>query len=131
LTEKEQGMTQQVFVYGTLLTGEYNNYWLNTAEKVCDQVIEGFWMVNLGSFPACIPVENDKGTILGEVWKVDDKTFARLDRLEGYPHFYDRKEVETSAGKAWIYCITDDKMNGVQVITSGSWKQFLKERTEE
>jgi gamma-glutamylcyclotransferase (GGCT)/AIG2-like uncharacterized protein YtfP len=117
---------EQVFVYGTLLSGEYNNRLLATSEKMGKEVVSGFTMVSLGAYPACIPDENATTPILGEVWRVDDETFQRLDRLEGYPHFYDRKEVDTFAGKAWIYCMHEENMrDNLEVIISGNWKQFL------
>jgi gamma-glutamylcyclotransferase (GGCT)/AIG2-like uncharacterized protein YtfP len=47
----------------------------------------------------------------GGLWKITDKCLVELDRYEGYPHLYDREEVEgvTSAGQrvtAFTYRMT-------------------------
>lgn len=60
-----------------------------------------------------MPVEEPeyRVPIFGEVWEIDDEMFRRTDRLEGYPHFYDRKEVDTPYGQAWIYFLNrEDSM---------------------
>jgi len=119
-----------VFVYGTLMKGEANNRLLKTSERMGTEIVSGFTMVSLGAYPACISDETSTTSVLGEVWKIDTETFQRLDRLEGYPHFYDRKEVDTFAGKAWIYFMPKEKRNEelYEKIQSGSWKQYLSER---
>ena len=119
----------QVFVYGTLLKGEYNNYLLEESELKGDASITGFVMHCLGSYPAITPVEGADVPVLGEVWEITPETFARLDRLEGYPHFYDRVEVETPFGTAWAYFIEDiEREEPANVILSGSWRQHRSER---
>lgn len=115
------------FVYGTLLSGERNNYLLETSTKLGKDTVPGFMMVNLGAFPALISTDSETvPPVLGEVWEIDADTLQRLDWLEGYPRLYDRKEVDTSFGKAWVYFMHEERVqDGLQVITSGSWKQFL------
>ena len=116
-----------VFVYGTLLSGEPNNkHYLGNSERMGNEVVSGFTMISVGNFPACIQNPNSEVSILGEVWKIDEETLKRLDYLEGYPHFYNRVEVDTFAGKAWMYCFPETKLNdSVHVISSGSWKEFV------
>ena len=118
----------KVFVYGTLLSEEPNNILLSSSKFLGEDSVEGFQMFNLGMFPACVPVsENFTGyaTIVGEVWEVDDETLKRLDYLEGYPNFYDRKEVETSFGKALIYFTPrqGDWLPDAPTIANGDWKK--------
>ncbi len=84
------------------------------------EVVCGFSMRNMGHFPACVQDNNSEKTILGEVWQATDETLKRLDRLEGYPNFYDRVEVDTFAGKAWIYI--NNKAAEYPEISSGDWK---------
>lgn len=114
-----------VFVYGTLLSGEINNRLLETSEKLGSDVISGYVMLNLGMFPALIPEDNASTPITGEVWKVSTATFQRLDVLEGYPHFYNREQVDTFAGKAWVYYMHERSagMRG-EIISHGNWKMF-------
>ena len=62
-------------------------------------------------------------SIIGEVWSVDEETFAYLDAIEGYPDFYDRRIIETSKGDAWIYFIKDVEMyTGVKQIPGQNGK---------
>jgi len=77
-------------------------------------------MYSLGGFP-CITEEGDT-PIAVEVYKVDEQVFSRLDMLEGYPDFYNRKEIETKYGTAWIYYIEDaDYMGELNKVESGRW----------
>ena len=97
----------RVFVYGTLKSGNTTRG-LNMfpdAEKVGNAVTSdsAYSLYDLGSFPAVGLKGNNK--ISGEVWEVDDETFAMLDSIEGYPNFYNRKQIQTSQGKAWVYYI--------------------------
>lgn len=117
-----------VFVYGTLLAGEPNNFFLKGSTKLGEDSVTGFLMKDLGPFPACVPNDNENNTIVGEVWEVSDETFKHLDRLEGYPDFYDRVLVDTFAGKAWIY--VNAGASSSPTIKSGDWKKYLIERDD-
>ncbi len=117
----------KVFVYGTLLSGESNNHrFLQTSVKKGNYALKGFTMYDLGSFPACIQSLHYGDVVVGEVWEVTNEVFQSLDYLEGYPRFYDRIEVDTFDGTAWIY-IHNEKPDGER-ISSGSWKEHLKEK---
>lgn len=112
-----------VFVYGTLLTGESNHHLLEGSELRGTEVANGFLMKDLGRFPACVEEADNHIPVIGEVWKVSPETFARLDRLEGYPYFYNRKQIPTFDGPAWIYFCNEERDR--PTITSGSWKKHL------
>lgn len=111
---------EKVFVYGTLLSGESNNHLLVTSEKLGDAQVEGLEMHNFGPFPACVLALTNEPVVKGEVWEVDKDTFQRLDWLEGYPDFYDRVEVKTNLGIAWVYIC--ENARGKPLIASGDWK---------
>jgi len=111
-----------VFVYGTLLSNEPNNHLLKTSKLLGDSKVSGLKMYDLGPFPACI-VSPEISEVLGEVWEIDDKTFQRLDYLEGFPNFYNRTLVDTKFGEAWVY-IHNEEPNG-EYIPSGNWKNHL------
>lgn len=106
----------KVAVYGSLKEGFGNHRLLTTSEKVGEDWVDGWTMYSLGGFPAI--VEGD-GSIKVEIYEVDDETFSRLDRLEGYPSFYDRKKVETSEGAAWIYYHHTPPAR--EIVESGEW----------
>lgn len=112
----------KVAVYGTLKQGHGNHTLLRDATYIGATVTEPtFTMYNLGAFPA-IEAEGDT-PISVEVYEVDDDTFERLDRLEGYPNFYNRRVVDTEYGKAWIYFIQGlSKVQPYQTkIEEGVW----------
>lgn len=116
-----------VFVYGTLLSGEPNHHFLKGARKLGEETTNAFRMVDLGHFPACVEDDNSEVDIFGEIWEITPEILRGLDYLEGYPRFYNRKEIHTSYGKAWIYFNNAEK--NAPEITSGNWKQHIHKST--
>lgn len=115
----------KVAVYGTLREGEGSSCLLENAVKLSTQRIDGFVMYSNGGFPYA--VEGD-GEMTIEVYEVDDRTFCRLDMLEGYPHHYDRKEIDVIGGKAWIYFVKEGhiRLDLLDVIPDGDWVEHRK-----
>ncbi len=112
-----------VAVYGSLREGLSNHDLLGNSKKVGDDIIGGWIMRSLTSFPYIHPSSRgDSDTIHIEVYEVEEDQMKILDRLEGYPAFYDRKVVETKYGEAWIYFI--DKVGEQVVVKNGDWKEF-------
>jgi gamma-glutamylcyclotransferase (GGCT)/AIG2-like uncharacterized protein YtfP len=95
---------QKVCVYGTLKKGKYNHPAIKDSKFVGECLLENYNMHTLGSFPGIKP---GKGTVVGEVYEVDDKTLYVLDRIEGHPHFYKREIVKTPLGESWVYILPD------------------------
>lgn len=63
--------------------------------------------------------------INGEIYEVDTPMFAALDKLEDYPHWYDRQihEMETEDGNiipCWIYMLKSfpEKMLQLEFLTN-------------
>lgn len=111
----------KVAVYGSLRQGmgnhrllEEGKAWYHGKDK-----LDGFIMYSLGGFPCVRSVFPEGNEIVVEVYEVDDETFARLDVLEGFPSFYDRKKVSTKYGDAWIYTIEREKSR--PVVEGGDW----------
>jgi len=98
----------KVFVYGTLKTGGairgLDSFGTSTIVGKATTQYPDFDMADLGAFPAVTAGEK---YISGEVWEVDDDTLEHLDAIEGYPNFYNRKQVDTTQGRAWMYYIAD------------------------
>ena len=124
-------MTNLVFVYGSLKKGFGNHRLLARAKFIANACIFDGKMLDLGAFPALIEGHMD---IEGELYAVDDATFAALDRLEGHPTFYERKKVEvypsTEEGgmdceEAWCYFLSEDSREHYEklcpVIEEGIW----------
>jgi len=49
------------------------------------------------------------------------KSLSRADHLEGYPRFYDRVQVPTSHGDAWVYFMRKVP-TGAKRINTGVWE---------
>jgi gamma-glutamylcyclotransferase (GGCT)/AIG2-like uncharacterized protein YtfP len=117
-------MQHRVFVYGTLLRGEGNHGLLAGAEFLGEHRTEPrFSLLQLGAYPGLI---SRGGTaVRGEVYRVNDAGLRRLDRLEDYPRLYDRTQLPTPFGRAWVYLyrgsITDRRPIG-----SGDWRSVSR-----
>lgn len=109
---------KKVFVYGSLKQGFGNHRLLEGSKYLGEAVTKPeFTMYDLGAFPAI--TRGGSSEIHGEVYEVDDNVFQRLDALEGYPNFYDRMQIETPYGEAWVYFV--DKSYNSSVIETGVW----------
>ena len=123
-------MTDLVFVYGTLKKGYSNHQLFKQAEFLAHATTSGI-MLNLGAFPAII---NGKARVFGELYKITPEILAFLDRLEGHPHFYERKLVDLKTQdidemgediKAWCYFLSKGAQEYYQevcpIIKNGVW----------
>lgn len=108
-----------VAVYGSLKKGFGNHRLLEKADFVGTDRISGWVMYHLGGFPGIIAGEGD---ISIELYKVNRTEFRHLDMLEGYPSFYNRKQVTTNEGEAWIYYLNDENMySDHPIVENGVW----------
>lgn len=115
-------MSDYVFVYGTLKRGFGNSVLLNEAEFVQEAVTEPkYTMRNLGFFPG-VQLEGNT-PISGEIYKVTDKEMERLDRLEGYPSFYNRTQIGIPGLEVtpWMYFLPKEGYQHNKVVPSGVW----------
>lgn len=104
-------MNNRVFVYGSLMGGHAVRglHKFTGVKKINNATTSkpDYSLFSLGAFPAV--TLNGPSKINGEVWAVDDTVFAELDAIEGYPDFYNRVEVATTSGVAWMYYLPDYK----------------------
>ena len=111
---------QLVFVYGTLKRGQRNAGFLRQAEYLGRHKTEArFWMYRFEDYPAVC--ENGRQAIHGEVYRVSDELMQMLDDLEWYPHFYQRIEISTVHGEAWMYVVRSELCRGKPRIP-GNWR---------
>merc|ERR1740130_1772804 len=95
----------QVFVYGTLKQGFFNHYVMegldaaDSTDRVREsavfvaaaQTCDSFQLVIGGRYNVPFLLNAPGSCIEGEVYLVDDATLARLDLLEGVPHYYQKQ----------------------------------------
>lgn len=126
--------TTTVAVYGTLRNG-YGNHWLWADDPQCTarpgtHRVAGFAMYSAwnGGFPYAVP--DPEFSIVAELIDVTPECMERLDRLEGYPHHYDRKVVvaTTEDGgtiEAWMYFAPAQRAKEIAmdcpIVPSGDW----------
>jgi len=118
-------MTHKVFVYGTLKEGQSNHRLLNRSLFTGRDAAPGILYTG-PAFPMAIEIGSLTGDpvvpmINGELYEVDDNTLENLDRLEGHPDFYERKEVTLESGQiAWIY-YWQGEIERLRFIPQGEW----------
>lgn len=118
-----------IAVYGSLRRDFGNHRILKDSEYLGEfKTKELFDLYSLGAYPFIS--ERGDTEITVELYKVVCPIIAQnLDRLEGYPSFYNRKVIEikdfTSELKTYIYYIIDKHsyINNNK-INSGDWKLF-------
>ena len=126
----------KVFVYGSLLSGMGNHPLLGNSKKLgISRSPKGFKMLDLGHFPGVVRSEDGIGDVVGEVYEVGDDTLRGLDRLEGYNSsnpengFYNRIEIETDLGKAFMYTINRGFCGRKEFVENGDWRTYYNQKT--
>ncbi|MBR4120297.1 MAG: gamma-glutamylcyclotransferase [Spirochaetales bacterium] len=116
----------RIFVYGTLMRGEYNHRLIESQELEGEGFIRGFNLYNLGHYPGIRPSKHPEHVVYGEVYLVDDRTLERVNQLEGEGSLYllqftevIMKDKTVSAG-VYVYNHICKKSTR---IYSGCWKQ--------
>eukprot|EP00316_Scyphosphaera_apsteinii_P012242 CAMPEP_0119318312 /NCGR_PEP_ID=MMETSP1333-20130426/46027_1 /TAXON_ID=418940 /ORGANISM="Scyphosphaera apsteinii, Strain RCC1455" /LENGTH=407 /DNA_ID=CAMNT_0007324457 /DNA_START=22 /DNA_END=1245 /DNA_ORIENTATION=- len=136
--------TYRVFVYGSLMRGLHNHHFIERATfHHTTKTRDTFCLIDSGSsFPyaistnSCFASQRSKPTaITGELWSVKEPILDSLDRLEGHPDFYRRREIELEDDDevAWMYFLYDPKFLKMiemsperypDVIPPGDWRTY-------
>ena len=96
-----------IFVYGTLRNGHSNHHLLK--EAYCHGIggTEASYAMYLISGYPYVTSSEARYPIIGELYAVDDDTLQTLDRMEGHPRYYERREtavmVSGAHHVAWMY----------------------------
>ena len=95
--------------YGSNLNKEQMAYRCPGAVPVGTMMLEGYEL--LFRAPGVLTIEeNAEGKVPIGIWKVDEQHEKALDRYEGYPRVYYKKEVEISKGrKAFVYIMNEGR----------------------
>lgn len=82
------------FVYGTLKRGFRNHVLLTDALMIQEATTRpSYRLYDFGPYPCLVHDKNGVG-VRGEIYEIDEKTLARLDRLEGNGVLYQRDTIE-------------------------------------
>jgi gamma-glutamylcyclotransferase (GGCT)/AIG2-like uncharacterized protein YtfP len=97
-----------VFVYGTLKKNYQNNNYLSDAKYIGTAETTEKYSMREHSFHYPAVIESEQEYIIkGELWICSDRTLKLLDRLEGIPDLFYRKEIpiiqDAKVLNAWIY----------------------------
>ncbi len=96
-----------IFVYGTLRNGHCNHHLLKDAYCYGIGSTESSYAMYLVSGYPYITSSETRYPIVGELYGVDDETLNLLDRMEGHPRYYERREISVTVGgtlyTAWMY----------------------------
>lgn len=96
------------FSYGLFLDTE--RLALNeNSEEILGVAFLPFHKLLFDTHATVVKTDNEKDTVWGILYKINNETLRSVDLIEGYPIYYNRslKEVFTSNGKeeAWVYFI--------------------------
>ena len=109
----------RVFVYGTLKRGQRNAHFMRGAKYFGRHLTDNLYsMYEFEDYPAVC--RDGIHAIAGEVYGVSDRQFRMLDDLEWYPHFYQRIEILTAWGEAWMYVVEAELCRGKRRL-DGRW----------
>lgn len=115
-------------VYGSLRNGFGNNRLLKDSDHLSTETISiPYRMVSLGGFPGLVPSDENHDIVV-EVWSVDDATYRNVERLEGFPNFYQKAVVNTTQGEGEVYVLEDPYYQQEPSVESGDWNEYYKRR---
>ncbi len=115
--------TIQLFVYGSLLRGEFNHSQLAGSPCLGEAATDlGFSLVDLGAYPGM--VKAGRGCVAGEVFAVTRAKLAELDRFEQHPDVYWRTTVRLADRRlVQAYLLRPELARGRRRIRSGDWRR--------
>lgn len=121
----------KVAVYGSLRKGMGNHGLMGDSQCIGQALmVDPATMFSNGGFPILSFSVKQEKPILAEIYEVDSpQIMQRLDRLEGYPEWYNRTEKEFimqdgSTVTAWIYHQDKDFTERLPVVASGDWVEY-------
>ncbi len=112
-----------LFVYGTLMRGHANHHVLAGARFGGAARMPGVRLHDLGPFPMAVATaETAADSVNGELWWVESRDLERLDRLEGHPRLYERRQRPLETGQiAWVYLGRPKQVRHSPVLPGGRW----------
>lgn len=133
-----EGKAIRVFLYGSLKQGQYNHkrFGLDKGARFLGTTsIPKFRLFHNDIFPAAVPDENSKFSLMGEIYDLPPALFLQLERMErgaGYTEII----VETPLGPSFIFVQTEAPRWWAQVkprdgnTTMINWDPSVSERKD-
>lgn len=114
-SEVDNQAVDTIAVYGTLKRGHGNHGFLSgsSVKFLGNGVTEKKYRLCISSLPYLLEGESNSGyNVKVEVYKVDSRTFRKIDMLEGHPHFYKREKTTVRLSNnnfvdCWVYFVKD------------------------
>ena len=102
--------------YGTLREGYVN--WIRVLQRMPSLGtfrVKGYHLYTNGTFPYAIPTRTDDSIVV-DLFIISDTLFKRCDQLEGYPHGYNRRQVQLVGSDItpWMYFI--ERKKAIQLL---------------
>ncbi|WP_143594046.1 gamma-glutamylcyclotransferase [Synechococcus sp. BO 8801] len=111
-----------VFVYGSLKARHANHGYLGGGAFLGRRLLIGAHLHNLGAYPMAVLNQDSEAVLHGELYRVDTAGLAQLDRLEGYPGYYNRSRCRLSDGTvAWVFHGQSDQVSQAPRLSNGDW----------
>jgi len=126
-----------LFVYGTLISSEYNHQYLGDSKLIGETHTVGS-LYDIGEYPALIA--DGTNCIKGELYKIDDIVLKRCDLLEGFNELdtansnYVRKEIAVVFEDKEYYCYVyfcNFNIQSYPEIKSGNYKKYMMDKRNE
>jgi gamma-glutamylaminecyclotransferase len=109
-----------LFVYGTLLSGEESHHLLEDAKRLGPaRTLPVHTLYDLGEYPAM--VAGGVTAIAGELYEVNEVHLAILDDFEGAPSLFQRARIELDDGRSATTYLWSGPPRGT-VIESGDYR---------
>lgn len=111
-----------LLVYGTLMRGQPAHRLMRGARLLISHATTpvGFTLYDLGPYPAA--VRQGLGRVYGELYAVPSALLRRLDSYERCPQEYQRSQILTPRGAAWIYLYPTSPRRGHR-LKHGNWRR--------
>ena len=118
----------RLFVYATLLEGEPEHDWLETAISLGPvRTASGYALVELGALGGLI--ETGDGSVVGELYEVVYDTLAHCDTKRDHPNLFHRKDVRLADDSvAHCYFLHLNQTRGRRRVRDGDWRQRFAPR---
>lgn len=114
----------RLFVYGTLRKyGSANHFLQNAYLLKYNLKLLGFSLYHCGAYPIAIESQEDKNTIIGDIYEVEENNLDTLDAYEGEEYF--RKQIPQI--NCQIYLARDRSLaKKLPLVPHGDWLLYVR-----